>query len=100
MKKDKFKTDVIFRKFKDEILALFPYMIADYNGNVTCYAHIGQHSSANYNYIITNSKPIHDPKNLNLYKELINIGYNLKIIKRQNYNKYLKNLRISRITYK
>tara|TARA_R100001594_G_C3849835_1_gene218165 strand:+ start:190 stop:489 length:300 start_codon:yes stop_codon:yes gene_type:complete len=93
MKKDKFKTHVIFRKFKNEILALFPYMICSYNGDVTCYAHLEQHSNADYNYIITNSKPINDPKNLNLYKELISIGYDLKTIKRQNYNKYIEELK-------
>ena len=87
MKKDKLKTDVIFRNFKGEILALFPYMVWNYDGDVTCYAHIGQHSSADYNYILTNSKPINNPKNLNLYKELIIIGYDLKIIKKRNYNK-------------
>ena len=93
MKKDKFKTDVIFRNFKGEIIALFPYLISNYNGDVTCYAHMGQHSSADYLHIISNSKPINNPKNLDLYKELSSIGYNLKVVKKQNYNKYLNELK-------
>ena len=89
MKIDK---DVIFREFKGEILALFPYDIGNYEGDVTCYAHIGQHGSTDYKYIISNSKPINNPKRLDLYYELENIGYNLKPIKRQNYSRYLDEL--------
>ena len=93
MKKDIHKTDVIFREFKGEILALFPHIVQNYSGDVTCYAHLGQHSSADYKYIISNSKPINNPNNLNLFSELESRGYNLKIVKRQNYSKYLKNLK-------
>ena len=96
MNKDKYKTEVIFREFKGEILALFPYEMGNYSGDVTCYAHLGQHSSADYSYIIANSKPINKPESLGLYSELESIGYNLKPIKRQNYNKYLENLRTLR----
>ena len=62
MKKDKFKTDVIFRiwnnkKFAgDHILALFPHEVCDFNGNVTSYIHIGQHGGANYNHCVNASK--------------------------------------------
>ena len=88
------KTDVIFREFKGEILALFPYMIYNYKGDVTCYAHIGQHGSADYNYVISNSKCINEPYNLPLYSELENhVGYKLNVIKRINYNKYLTSFR-------
>ena len=90
--KDNYKTEVIFRKFKGEILALFPYDICNYNGDITCYAHIGQHGSANYKYVISNSKPINKPKSLDLYSELINRGYNLKPVKRQNYSRYINEL--------
>ena len=91
MNKDKQKTEVIFRKFKGEILALFPHIIWDYSGDVTCYAHLGQHGSADYKYVISNSKPINKPEGRGLYSELESIGYNLKPVKRQNYNKYWEN---------
>ena len=91
MEKDNHKTDVIFRKFKGEILALFPHITWNYSGDVTCYAHLGQHGSADYKYVIANSKPINNPESLDLYSELESIGYNLKPIKRQNYNKYWEN---------
>ena len=92
MKKDNHKTDVIFRNFKGEILALFPHITWNYSGDVTCYAHIGQHGSADYKYVIANSKPINNPKSLDLYSELESIGYNLKPVKRQDLSKYLDEL--------
>ena len=85
------KTDVIFREFKGEILALFPYELWNYKGDVSCYAHIGQHGGADYNYIIQNSKCINEPHKLPLYLELERIGYNLNVIKRRNYN-LIKNI--------
>ena len=84
------KSKVIFRKFKNEILAIFPYFVNNYNGDVTCYAHLGQHSDCDYNYVIKNSQPINKPKKLPLYNELKSIGYNLQVIKRRNYDEYLK----------
>ena len=37
-------TDVIFRKWNDgSILALFPYSIDTYDGDVSSYEHVGQH---------------------------------------------------------
>ena len=66
------------------------YFVNNYNGDVTCYAHLGQHSDCDYNYVIKNSQPINRPKKLPLYNELKSIGYNLQVIKRRNYDEYLK----------
>ena len=88
----KINKDVIFREFKGEILALFPHDIWNYEGDVTCYAHLGQHGSADYKHVISNSKPINNPQSLDLYSELESIGYNLKPVKRQNYSRYLDEL--------
>jgi hypothetical protein len=93
MKRNKFKTEVIFRKDKNgDITAYFPYVIANYSGDVTCYTHIGQHSSADYLYCIQKEKPARKVKYCYLKKELTNLGYNLKVIKRREYGKYLKAL--------
>ena len=83
-------TEVVFRKWKRSIIALFPYEVENSRGDVMSYQRIGQHSSANYNYIIVNSKPATQKEYKNLKKELENIGYKLKVIKRMNYDKYLK----------
>ena len=90
MKKDDFKTDVIFRREKDKsILAVFPYEISDTKGNCTCYAHIGQHSGLNWLYM-RDTKPVKDKKEYtDLFRELTSIGYNLNVIKKRNYTKYL-----------
>ena len=98
MKKDKFKSDVIFRHFRGDIIALFPHMPYNYDGDVTSYQHMGQHSNADYSWVIYNSKPIHNPENLDLYSELNSLGYNLNIGKKQNYSKYLVELRHIRKT--
>ena len=92
------KVDVIFRTEKDgSTLAVFPYMIADSLGNCTCYSHIGQHSAMSWNYI-------YDTKVCNDYEELLieleNIGYNLNIIKRRNYKKYIQAYKELRLTNK
>jgi hypothetical protein len=94
MKKDNYKTDVMFRKNKatKEIEAFFPYEIQDPKGNILCYAHLGQHSSACYDYLLFQTKPVKDNEFSNLFHELISLGYNLKIVKRRNYNRFIKAL--------
>ena len=94
MKKDKEITEVVFRNWKKEIIALFPYEL--YNNSkasVISYMHIGQHGEADYSYIIQNSKLATKKEYSELKKELEGQGYNLKVIKRINYDKYLKILR-------
>jgi hypothetical protein len=88
MKKDLFKTDVMFRKEKDNtILAVFPYDIADPKGNVTGYARLGQHTAVCWDYVLLNTKPAKEFTALQ--KELESLGYNINIVKRRNYSKYL-----------
>ena len=87
---DIIKIDVIFRKFNDgSIIGLFPHNI-EFDGCVLSYMHIGQHSSANYQHCIKISKLATKEEYRNLSIELIEIGYDLNIIKKQNYSKYLK----------
>ena len=88
-------TEVMFRRLKwehgDNIMALFPYEIENHNGDVMSYMHIGQHGSANYNHCIDSTIPATPDEYKDLLKELETIGYNLKIVKRRNYTKYLEN---------
>lgn len=80
MKKDTAK--VIFRKFRGgDILALFPY---EYEGNgfILSYQHVGQHSAADYNAMIRNSKPAKPDEYSDLFGELEGLGYNLQVIQR------------------
>lgn len=52
------RVKVIFRKSKFELFALFPGL-AGTNDASTCtsYAHLGQHSSADYSHCIATSRP-------------------------------------------
>jgi hypothetical protein len=79
-------TEVVFRKFQGEIVALFPYEIADHKGSIMSYAHIGQHSAADF--IIYSSKLATEIEYHDLHNELTQIGYNLKVIKKVNYKRY------------
>lgn len=91
MEKDTQKTTVIFRKWKEDnsILALFPYEI--HNGyNITCYAHLGQHSGADYKSCIERSTPATENEYKALKCELESIGYNLDVRVKQTYSKFLK----------
>lgn len=89
MKKDTHITEVIFRMFNGEVLALFPYEIGTLEfDSVGSYMHIGQHSSADYSHCISDSRPATEEEYKDLNKELENIGYNLKQVKRRNYDRY------------
>lgn len=81
------KIKVIFRKFinpytnKYEIEAFFPELPANY-GNILCYAHIGQHSEASYEYY--KSTQTANPKEYaELLEELKNIYNDVKIVVKQ-----------------
>jgi len=78
-------TLVKFRKDlrNDEIIAVFPKMLYNellYSNDVwVCYAHIGQHSSCNKDYLIGDTIPAKESEYLPLKKELEQLGYELKI---------------------
>jgi len=91
-------TNVIFRKFNNkEVIALFPY--EPYNrfdvDSITSYMHIGQHSEADYQSIMKDTKPCkfeHEYKDL--MDELESVGYeDLNVIEKRNFNFAVKNLK-------
>ena|ERR1035437_2203061 len=96
MKKDDYKTDVIFRvdkskDWKGTVFALMPHDVCDHKGNVNCYQHIGQHSGADYRANIATSRPAKESEYKDLKREMEQgHGYNFNVIKKQNYDKYLK----------
>lgn len=83
-------TDVIFRKEKDgNVIAVFPYVIYDNIGNVSCYSHIGQHSSMTWEYFFI-TKPCRNKHDfIDLYDELVSLGYNLNVIQKRHIKKYM-----------
>ena len=88
------KVDVLFRydttkDFKGDIFAVFPYDVADYSGNVTIYHHVGQHSVGDYNVCLQTSRPATPAEYEDLKKELESIGYEVNVVKKRNYDKYL-----------
>lgn len=88
MKKDDFKTAVVFRKFKDtgDIIALFPYSyfyILGIGDTCESYMHVGQHSDANYSFVLAITKPAKESEYNALLRELESIGYNLQVIKKR-----------------
>jgi hypothetical protein len=86
------KTQVMFRIDGDgEVLAVFPHEVADFQGNVTCYAKIGQHHACNYGYILEDTKPAKEGEYSELFTELVKRGYDLELVKKRNYERYLKN---------
>ena len=99
MEKDNFVTEVVFRKFKDgEVIALFPYNVETYNGDIVSFMHVGQHGCADYNHVVNKTKLIINPEEYKeLKNELENIGYNLKVIRKRNYDKYIQNYRYVKV---
>jgi len=95
MEKDKHKTDIVFRcdkhgDFKGIVFALFPHEVSDHKGNVMSYQHVGQHSGANYNGCVADSRLATAEEYKGLKEEMESIGYNINIVKKRNYDKYLK----------
>lgn len=92
--KNKFKTTVIFRRYKRyhrSVIALFPYEMDNPNkGYVMCYEHYGQHSGADYNHIVSMTTLATEEEYTELKEELEEMGYNLKVAKKINYEKYLE----------
>lgn len=73
------KDKVVFRVFDGEVVALFPEDKADARGSVTSYSTIGQHSGANYDYVMSKSKKATPSQYKDLKSELTSIGYKLDI---------------------
>ena len=96
MKQDTFKTEMIFRKDKMGVFALMPYEISSLEGHVTVYQHIGQHGQADYQGCMRKSVPTNVIEYLDLYNELESLGYNIKITRRMNRNRYLAALQKAR----
>jgi len=89
------KVDIVFRvdtskDFKGTIFALFPHDVCTTNGLVTHYQHVGQHGSADYRGCIASSKLATPEQYADLLAEMVSIGYEVTVLKKQNYNKYLK----------
>lgn len=100
MEKDIEKTDIIFRvntNKKDKgtvsencVFAVFPHEVCDKSGNVTTYQHVGQHSGGDYQHCLTNSRPATEEECKSLKTEMESIGYNINVVKKRNYEKYIK----------
>ena len=101
MKAKRNSIEVMFRKYTDrsgEILAVFPYEMHDRLGRfVTCYAHIGQHGSAQMSHVLGKTRPAKPNEYAELLEELKGIYeralhkgdavYTLRIIKRRSYKR-------------
>jgi len=94
MKKDKHITEVVFRNWQSDdfnlIIALFPYEVNRTNNFCLSYEHVGQHSDADYIGVIGGTVPAKEKDYKPLKSELESLGYNLKVIKKRNYTRYLK----------
>lgn len=90
MQQDTHKTKVIFRVLQGEVFALFPELPGTYDPSTcTCYAHIGQHSTANLDVVTSYGRLATPEEYTSLYKELTEqFGYNLDVRKRATYKDY------------
>ena len=80
--KDRQKTDVIFRKWKDDgqIIAIFPHEEWNLEGTeCASYMHIGQHSGCEYKFVLMQTVPATSEEYKELYDELTGRGYNLQV---------------------
>lgn len=76
---------VVFRKFKQggDIIALFPEQTNRNNYMIGSYMHIGQHSDADYDSVISQTSSAKKEEYADLLAELISIGYaDIRVIKK------------------
>lgn len=92
MEKDTKITDVMFRYDTTDktIFAVLPHQVDTLNGDVVTYQHVGQHSTGDYNVCLQQSRPATETEYADLKAEMDSLGYNLKVVKRRNYDKYLE----------
>lgn len=72
------RTVVLFRWWRDEVLALLPedeWM----DGHCTSYAHVGQHGPAHFRGIMEESRPATPEEYADLFTEMENMEYNLDV---------------------
>ncbi len=80
-------TKVIFRKFSDgSIIALFPELTDNKKYTVSSYMHVGQHSDADYQNVISQTKLATENEYQVLKNELESLGYELNVIKKSKIN--------------
>jgi hypothetical protein len=77
------RTRVIFRTWRDHpsVIALFPDLTE--GRYCTCYMHVGQHSTADYQYLLPLTRPATRAEYTPIARELTAIGYRLIIIRRR-----------------
>ncbi len=78
-------TPVVLRAWRTggEVFALFPTLPADEHGRYcTAYAHVGQHSGADYRLCIQTSRPATATEGAPLVQELERIGYRPRVVHR------------------
>ena len=98
------KTDVIFVIWPDNpeyifdpVDALFPGLAGNMDPNTClCYSHIGQHSAANLEYMLSITRLAKPSEYSDLKGELEQIGYSLNIIEKPTENH--RNQRIEQVS--
>ncbi len=76
-------TRVVYRMDGGEVIALFPDEAHDHTGRYcVCYVHHGQHCAADYHGVIARSRPATATEYTALHRELVRIGYRLRVIRR------------------
>lgn len=76
------KDNVYFTNLNGETIALFPDIQADHKGNIQSYMHMGQHGPASPN-LLHELPEAKLAEWLPLYRELVQIGYKLKVLNSQ-----------------
>ena len=84
-----FRKDIT-KDFKGTIFAIFPHEVNNFKGDISYYQHVGQHSSGDYQVCLRQSKPATAEESADLKRELEGLGYDLKVVCKQNREKYLK----------
>ena len=68
--------------FRGDVTAVFPTIPANHRGDMTCYAHVGQHGACGREWMLSDTRPARPEEYAALKRELESIGYRLRVIQR------------------
>lgn len=74
----KTKVKFLYHEANEDLMAYFPFE-EWFNGTMSCYSHIGQHSACHPNYA-KECREATKAEYLQLFNELQSIGYKLQLI--------------------
>ena len=87
------RVKVVFRVDKEtgDVTAVFPEILADLNGLMTGYAHVGQHHAVGWSYLNDCTRPAQEHETVELMRELKQVYDDCELVVYKRINRSMRN---------